>query len=1316
MKAIQARFLFGLLVLALSAPLAAQGAANLSLTATVTANSEYTDGSTPAGSYDGPKAADNNLATWWNAFTDSASLPDNLYELRLDFGSDKPYSRIEIDKRGGGEYDYTIDWSMDGTTWFNLVTDHTIGDHSANTGTPVITHTFPPQTSRYVRFRSGMHYVALNEFRVFEPVGPYEAAVLADAPALFYRCNETGGATAANSGSLGAAANGSYEGGVTLGDPPAKEGLATAAALSGGSIRVPDLGLGGLTQFSLEFWFRRNSEPAPFFAIYADDGWEYGSLHLNLFDSGAPLQFAVNGNPNFPVFSPGWLVGEWQHVVVTYDTATSEVRFYLNGTLFSSAPAGATPIPFNGGRIGAWNSERFLDGSIDEVALYTHVLSPARVLAHFNSVQDGVGIATPPVDATVLEGRTASFGVVATGPNAGFQWYRNGQPIPGANAASYTTPPTSLIEDGDIFFVEVTNTVNRVTSSDAILNVAARPVDGYQVTVLGDAPLVFYRFNEVGGPSALNLGTLGPVADGTYGGAFTLGAAAPSSELGTALDLTQGYVQVPGLGQGGMTQATVELWLNRRSNPVDFFALFACNGWASGQLHWNLVAGAMPVEFAVAGNPVQPRFTPTWASGEWHHLVATYDASSGVAATVRFYFDGAFFGQASTGATPIDFAGGLVGAWTWGDPAAAARYLDGQVDEFAIYNTILNPGQVLRHFAAAAPPPPPYAAAVLTDNPAVYYRFEESAGTVAENLGTLGEAANGTHSAAGVTLGEASAYAALGKAVSLDGSSGTVRVPDLQFGPMSGATIECWLKRVNPPAGLTALWAGDGFELGDLHVNFPGSGPELEFAVPGNSFPMFAPAWAANEWHHLALTYSPPGEPGKVRCYLDGALAGTADTEGTPLEFTGGQIGAWLNTFASPAELQRLLTGVIDEFAIYPSALPPERVLAHFAAIPDTRAAITRDPVDAMVLEGQSAIFTVAAQGPGLGYQWFKNGVALADANAASYTTPPATLDDDGAVYFVQVSNAVNDAISSDAILTVIPRPTAGYEATVLADAPLVYYRFSETSGSTVANSGSLGVPVNGACLGGVTLGVSAAQGSLGTAVELDGASGVIRVPDLGNGAMAQLTVEFWLLRRANAAGLNAILASDFWTAGALHLNLAEAGSRLEFAVNPYPTPPRFTPSWPVDTWHHVAVTFDSALGQVTVYLDGSVVGSASAGTQPVSFTGGQIGAWLNTFLPTPESQRFLKGAIDEFAIYGSALSHGQVLRHYGAALAVAPRLTTTRVGNQLQLSWEGTGFVLHENADLTDPAGWTPVTGGSTSPVDVNLDEPHKFYRLISQ
>ena len=86
-------------------------------------------------------------------------------------------------------------------------------------------------------------------------------------------------------------------------------------------------------------------------------------------------------------------------------------------------------------------------------------------------------ITTHPAAQTVVTGTPASFSVSASGTvPLSYQWMRNGSNIAGATSSSYTTPATTMADDGTKFSVMVTNSAGSVTSNEAKLGVSATAV------------------------------------------------------------------------------------------------------------------------------------------------------------------------------------------------------------------------------------------------------------------------------------------------------------------------------------------------------------------------------------------------------------------------------------------------------------------------------------------------------------------------------------------------------------------------------------------------------------------------------------------------------------------------------------------------------------------------------------------------------------------------------------------------------------------------------------------------------------------------
>ena len=98
------------------------------------------------------------------------------------------------------------------------------------------------------------------------------------------------------------------------------------------------------------------------------------------------------------------------------------------------------------------------------------------------------------------------------------------------------------------------------------------------------------------------------------------------------------------------------------------------------------------------------------------------------------------------------------------------------------------------------------------------------------------------------------------------------------------------------------------------------------------------------------------------------------------------------------------------------------------AAADCTLITISNDVQSIYVLQGCPAVFNVGAVGSSpLLYQWFRDGQVLAGATDSSYTLSVARPSDNGARFWVQVTNACSQAVSAQVTLNVsgdIVRPS----------------------------------------------------------------------------------------------------------------------------------------------------------------------------------------------------------------------------------------------------------------------------------------------------
>jgi hypothetical protein len=221
-----------------------------------------------------------------------------------------------------------------------------------------------------------------------------------------------------------------------------------------------------------------------------------------------------------------------------------------------------------------------------------------------------------------------------------------------------------------------------------------------------------------------------------------------------------------------------------------------------------------------------------------------------------------------------------------------------------------------------------YTEAVLADNPIHYYPLDETSGTTAADLGSLA-LAGGTYTG-GFTLGQAAATTGLGRCVRLDGAPGTLIDLGL-FHAGDSITVEAWAN-LDPTANnnpsyhaIVARWDGS-YELDFA----PGDIGNMVVKRDGNGFGLAAASTpsARGQWHHLVGVFS----GGTVTIYVDG-VKGSEQTIGGVLQDAGPSpdrvmIGATRTGSAGSFNFK----GLIDEVAIYDTALTPAQIRAHFRA------------------------------------------------------------------------------------------------------------------------------------------------------------------------------------------------------------------------------------------------------------------------------------------------------------------------------------------------------------------------------------------------
>src|SRR2546425_6301575 len=178
---------------------------------------------------------------------------------------------------------------------------------------------------------------------------------------------------------------------------------------------------------------------------------------------------------------------------------TSQTVMAGQTATFTVAAGGRGPLKYqwqkNGTAITGATSSSYTTpatASSDNGAQFTVVVSntigtaaSSAATLTVNAAPVAPSITTQPANQTVAAGQTASFSVATTGTAPlSYQWLKNSVAISGATSSTYTTPATTIGDNGAQFTVAVSNSAGSSTSSAASL------------TVNSLMPTAAYAFNE----------------------------------------------------------------------------------------------------------------------------------------------------------------------------------------------------------------------------------------------------------------------------------------------------------------------------------------------------------------------------------------------------------------------------------------------------------------------------------------------------------------------------------------------------------------------------------------------------------------------------------------------------------------------------------------------------------------------------------------------------------------------------------------------------------------------------------------------------
>jgi Concanavalin A-like lectin/glucanases superfamily/Fibronectin type III domain/Lysyl oxidase len=267
----------------------------------------------------------------------------------------------------------------------------------------------------------------------------------------------------------------------------------------------------------------------------------------------------------------------------------------------------------------------------------------------------------------------------------------------------------------------------------------------------------------------------------------------------------------------------------------------------------------------------------------------------------------------------------------------------------------------------------------------------------------------------------------------------------------------------------------------------------------------------------------------------------------------------------------------------------------------------------------------------------------IGSANQTSFSSTGLAA---GTQYFyrVRARNSSTDSawsnVANATTQTTPPPPTSTYANAVTADNPVSWWRLGETTGNTAADQRGVnpGTYTNNPTRGAASL---IASDTVNRAVSLDGSNDYVNVPTSASlNLSSPITLEAWIkpTRIPTSGSFNSVLSKS--ESYSLQFN----GPRLEFTIIQFGTRQRLqAPSGAlaVNGTYHVVGTYDGATRRL--YVNGVQVASAAlTGGATSSSNRLGLGSWNG-------SSEFMRGTLDEPAVYNTALSAARVSAHYNA-------------------------------------------------------------------
>ena len=370
----------------------------------------------------------------------------------------------------------------------------------------------------------------------------------------------------------------------------------------------------------------------------------------------------------------------------------------------------------------------------------------------------------------------------------------------------------------------------------------------------------------------------------------------------------------------------------------------------------------------------QKRFEFLLNDNVWRNFTVVYDGTG--LANTKLYVNGILHtdnycndnvGIATELATNVT-SGGI----SFGKRNDNLGFLDGALDDIAIYNRALTPAEITQLYSAAEEP-------VATCTPLApnlqnglvgYWPFCGNAND---------ESGNGNNGVVnGATLAE-DRFGNVGSAYSFDGNDGITMPPSdiLNIG-LSDFSISLFMKPSNSD-GLKNILGKRYYSLGNGYSVYILNGRVFSDFLDANSvtYPGSTTEVALNEWQHVCATFD---RDGNSSIYLNGQLEGSLPISGESGDLSNSSelfIGYFAPVGPDCFNGCLFFEGSLDDIAIYNRALTPAEIAQLYAGNIAPCNLIASETQDTPVEVGGSAQMYVTLNATDYSMQWQTNAAGL---------------------------------------------------------------------------------------------------------------------------------------------------------------------------------------------------------------------------------------------------------------------------------------------------------------------------------------------------